>query len=346
MTTVSLLSSVTNIFYTNADEEALYAIVDGPNDGSIDSICISGDGEYNQLDLVQTKYTKDFDITTVMGEIQNMKKTAENLRKQKYSQYSEKLTQRFANCVDDIEPNDIEFTYFTSAVPTEKLKKKARDQIIGDDDNIQIFFGDEIQAHIECELQKTGRVDYGELRLDKPNNYLDYNGQAMIVNISALSLKELYAKYRRALLGLNLRYYIRNKSVDQGLKEIIIAAPDKFWYLNNGLVIACEDYQRDGIILKLKQFSIVNGGQTTDRIFNIDFDKDFYLCCKVVKVSVGTEEKENIVTSQEIAIASNSQKPIKAKDMVANRPEQLALVASFRQLTPPIQYIVKNGGKD
>ena len=331
-------------YYPNADDEALYAIVDGPNDGSIDSICLAGDTDSNPIELVQTKFTKDFDATVAQGEIADMAKTAQALKRHKYSLYSEKVTQRFTNCIDDTETDDIEFVYFTAAVPSEKKKKHARELIIGNKDNIQIFFGDEIMSHIECELQKTGRVDYGELRLDKPKNYLDYNGNAIIVNISAESLKTLYAKYNRSLLGLNLRYYIRNKSVDQGLKETITKHPEKFWYLNNGLVIACEKYTMDGTILKLEQFSIVNGGQTTNRIFNTDFEEDFYLPCKVVQVSTA-DGTQNKVTTQEIAVASNSQKPIKAKDIVANRQEQRTLEGAFKQLIPPIQYITKNGDK-
>ena len=331
-------------YYPNADDEALYAIVDGSNDGSIDAICLAGDAENNPMELIQTKFTKDFDTTTAQGEIEEMAKTAKALKRHKFSSYPDKLIQRFTNCLEDTETDDIEFVYFTSAVPKEPIKKKARDLIIGDKDNIQIFFGDEIMSHIECELQKTGRVNYGELILDKPKNYLDYNGDAIIVNISAESLKTLYAKYNRSLLGLNLRYYIRNKNVDQGLKETITKHPEKFWYLNNGLVIVCEKYTMDGKILKLEQFSIVNGGQTTNRIFNTDFDKDFYLTCKVIQIPA-SETSVNQVTAQELAESTNSQKPIKAKDIAANRTEQTNLVGAFRQLNPPIQYIAKNGDK-
>ena len=36
--------------------------------------------------------------------------------------------------------------------------------------------------------------------------------------------------------------------------------------LNNGLTIACNEYKVDGKFIKLYDFSIVNGGQTTNLI--------------------------------------------------------------------------------
>ena len=134
---------------------------------------------------------------------------------------------------------------------------EAKNQLKRGKENIDVYFGDDIQAFIQSTQMKSGRVASGELAIDKTGNYLDYNdGSAIIVNISAKSLKILYDRYSRALLGLNLRYYIKNRNVDSGLKKTIKNHPDKFWYLNNGLVIVCSDYELDGKILKLSNFSI------------------------------------------------------------------------------------------
>lgn len=50
-------------------------------------------------------------------------------------------------------------------------------------------------------------------------------------------------------------------------------------------------------------------------------DLDFYLQCKVVK-SIGVSENERDTFITNIAEATNSQKPIKTKDLKANTPEQ------------------------
>lgn len=331
-------------FYNLEADDAYSCIVDGPNDCSVDSICAGLDEEDNSIDFIQTKWRTTFDLTTAKGEICEMEATANNLRRMKYNSIREEVREKFDDLRGDYEPSSLVFhyVYFTSATPTEKQKAKAKEQLIGDRDDIDIYFGDEIQDYIECEIQKTSRVSDGQLVIDKTNNVLKYGEDAIIVNISALSLKALYGKYRRALFGLNLRYYVKNKTVDKGLGETISKHSEKFWYLNNGLVIVCEDFNIDGTVVKFKKFSIVNGGQTTDRIYNTNFDNDFYISCKIIRVPENSGDG-GVVTSQDIAIATNSQKPIRDKDIVANRPEQLKMVEEFRKCKPPIQYITKNG---
>lgn len=60
---------------------------------------------------------------------------------------------------------------------------------------------------------------------------------------------------------MNLRYYVRQKMVDDGIQQTIAHEPENFWYKNNGIIIVCEDFQMDGKVLKLYNFSIVNGGK-------------------------------------------------------------------------------------
>lgn len=329
-------------FYSLEADDAYACIVDGANDGSIDAICSLQDEDKNPIDFIQTKYRSTFDITTAKGELAEMEETAKNLRRMRYGTIRDDVRDRFEDLRDDSDTQPFRYVYFTSATPTQKVKDKARIQLVGDREDIDIYFGDDIQDYIECEMQKTSRVSEGKLHLDRADNALEYGNDALIVNISANSLKALYARYRRALLGLNLRYYIKNKTVDKGLRETITGHPEKFWYLNNGLVIVCEDFEIDGTEVRFKKFSIVNGGQTTDRIYNTDFNDDFFISCKIIRIP---EEPtgSGTVTSQDIAVATNSQKPIRDKDIVSNRAEQLKLVEEFRKCKPPIQYITKNG---
>lgn len=334
-------------YYPDDSDNALYAIVDGPNDHSIDAICNSFTDESNPVEFVQAKYRSTFDPTTAEGEINEMKDASDKLKKMKFESIPDNIKEVYAACRENSETDECQFVYFTSAVVREDTKLKVKNQLRKGKENIEIYFGDDIQAFIQSSQMKSGRVSDGELIVDKRNNYLDYNeGSAIIVNISAESLKRLYDRYSRALLGLNLRYYVKNRNVDAGLRKTIKEHPEKFWYLNNGLVIVCSDYELDGTVLKLSDFSIVNGGQTTDRIYNTDFDTDFFIPCKVVKVDEDSEYQINNgtkLTTLDIAVATNSQKPIKDKDIVSNRKEQRILASEFRKIG--IQYVTKNGDR-
>ncbi len=191
----------------------------------------------------------------------------------------------------------------------------------------EIVFGDDIVDEITQTVSDKKTVDEGILELDEPDNFLTYGKeQSLITNIKAKSLKENYKRYAKSgLLAMNLRFYISNKKVDEDITNSIRKRGNEFWYLNNGIIIVCDDYEIvNGKYLKLKNFSIVNGGQTTHLIGSIPFDDDFAVSCKVIKQKYPSEE-ENIEFISRVAEASNSQKPIKSIDIIANRVEQRRL---------------------
>ena len=70
--------------------------------------------------------------------------------------------------------------------------------------------------------------------------------------------------------------------------------------------------------MMLYEFSIINGGQTTNRIGNYKGSNngEFYIPCKVIKI-----KNDNLIMFSKIAEATNSQKPINARDLKSNSPE-------------------------
>lgn len=190
-----------------------------------------------------------------------------------------------------------------------------------------IVFGDDIIDEISQLTSDKKSVDYGELLLEKENNYLTYGEEeSIITNITAFSLKDNFVKFGKAgLFAMNLRFYIANKKVDEGLAESISEKGDRFWYYNNGIIIVCDDFKIEGKKLKLSNYSIVNGGQTTRMIGVIPFEKDFAISCKVIRNKYEDDPVENTKFVAEIAEASNTQKPINATDIIANRFEQRLL---------------------
>ena len=96
----------------------------------------------------------------------------------------------------------------------------------------------------------------GSLRLDEKGNCLEYGDDAVIVNISANSLKNLYATHLNNLLSMNLRFFTKKQDIDSEIKSTMANSPAEFWYKNNGITIICEDYDVDGRELKLKNFSM------------------------------------------------------------------------------------------
>ena len=167
----------------------------------------------------------------------------------------------------------------------------------------------------------------------KKRNWLCYGDKAVIVNASAFSIKTLYAQHNIQLLSKNLRYHIAGREIDQGINETIRTAPESFWMKNNGITIICDDFEPDGREVRLRNFSIINGGQTTYMLHknpNINQEEDLYLPCKIIRNDGETEDERNNF-SLAIAKAANTQKPIKAVDLKANAPEQMRFSRVMRE---------------
>jgi hypothetical protein len=328
-------------------ELALEYLTDGPNDGGIDAIFNDQISEGNDVVIIQSKYYNNATLTecNVAGELYKINETLSKLRSNKISEFNKKLVTAYRNATSQLEDNgEIKIYFFTSYQPKNKreqnkLEKSMREYFKTYD--IELNFREDIESQIEfCDEGKLC-VDYDKLCIDNKDNYLKYE-DSIIVNVSAQSLQELQNRRRNGLLGMNLRYYIKQKAVDTGIANTIENEPENFWYKNNGILIICDDYQIDGKEVKLHNFSILNGGQTTNRIGQLDIEKNFYLQCKIVK-SKGETNNDKDKFAHSIAEAANAQKPIKKADLKANTPEQLRLKERLNQ--KHVYYITKKGDK-
>ena len=98
------------------------------------------------------------------------------------------------------------------------------------------------------------------------------------------------------LLAKNLRYHIAGRDIDKGIEDTINNSPESFWQKNNGITIVCDDFNIDGREAKLKNFSIINGGQTTYMLAKsryIDENHDLFLPCKIIRTEGTTEDEKN-----------------------------------------------------
>lgn len=322
-------------------------LTDGANDGGIDAIFNDPTSEGNDVIIVQSKFyeTTTLKIDNIAGELYKINETLKKLQSNKISEFNEKVVTAYRNATSQMEDNgNIRIVFFTSYQPKNKREKNKLDKLMRDyfeKYDLEMNFRSDIEAQIEiCDNGKLC-VDYDKIEIDDKNNFLRYQ-DSIIVNISALSLQDLQNRRRNGLLGMNLRYYVRQKAVDTGIEKTIQKEPENFWYKNNGILIICDDYEIDGKILKLWNFSIVNGGQTTNRIGKIDIEKDFYLQCKIIK-SKGVTIQDKDKFALDIAAATNSQKPIKKADLKANTAEQIRLKERLNIYN--VYYITKKGDK-
>lgn len=329
------------------EDEVIDYLTDGANDGGIDAIFNDPNSEDNDVIIMQSKYYNKsrLKINDIIMELHKIKNTLNSFKEEKFASFNKNLVMAYKNSINQKnEIGTIRICFFTTYQGRTKedrdnIIKEARELFRDFDIDIDIYFKKDIENQIElCENGKLF-IEDDNLIIDEENNYLKYKN-SVIVNISAKSLQDLYYRKGNNLLGMNLRYYVRQKIVDNAIENTIKNEPQNFWYKNNGIIIVCENYNIENNVLKLKNFSIINGGQTTTRIGKIDIEEDFYLQCKVI-VYQGCNIQEKSKFVYDIAEASNAQKPIKKADLKANAPEQLLLKENLAKVG--VYYITKRG---
>ena len=337
-------------FYYNkniGEQDIRENFVDGTSDGGIDYIFNNDDTMY----LVQGKSSTNLSYEEIRNVFHKMDTTVNNFEKGKYDTYSDKLKSTFLNAYDDLsESKNITLVLFTNTIFTDELRSKV-DELKKEDFlsnyTIEIYDAKDIEFKRLTALQDKEFISQDSIELAETRNVLKYGENGIIVNIKASSLKKLYTKHsNNGFFSYNLREHITQKHVDPGIEKTIKPEKDTFWFYNNGITIGCEDFNIDGYMLKLYNFSIINGAQTTTKIGEsklIDKEYDFDVVCKVVKAKRSLNQESDFI--MKISEASNSQKPIKARDLKANAREQKMLQLKCTENKYPLAIEIKRGVK-
>ncbi len=337
----------------NFNEDNFEMFVDGRCDGGADFILNDPDpNENSDLIIGQSKYYQTISQEVVKNAMLKMANFYNDMLEGHFETVNEKTAEIFQKCnAERSDDSKVKFIFCTSAqknrINKEKIEKKFKEQLKSSD-NVEIlfYFGNDLKEEIIESESVSFSVETGKIKIDEKNNYLMYGDEsAVIVNVSAYSIKELYAGHNINLLAQNLRYYVKNKKIDRNIRDTIKNNPNSFWYRNNGITVICDNFKIDGTEVHLTNFSMINGGQTTYLISkneNIDEHNDFFLTCKIIKASGESEEqKQNFAL--DIAQSANTQKPIKPDDLKANSPEQKIFYAVMKNLG--IFYKLKRGTK-
>lgn len=305
------------------------SITNGPNDGGIDFVYY--DDEESKVVLGQCKYTENMKLNDIISELNKMSSTVENFKKAYTGTYNKKLKTNLQNALDrlpDESAGNVEYCIFTTSDINQNdvTNKLHAENNLYSKDMVSVYGVSEINSQIKELIEKAKTVNEYKIEIDYPHNVLQYetdNVSGIMVNMSSESLVRMYDKFKdEGLFDLNIRKYIKNKTVDEGIKETLDKERENFWFYNNGLTIACSEYVLDGNKVKLYDFSIVNGGQTTNRIGNYKGSNNdkFYLPCKIISI-----KNDDQKLYSKIAEATNSQKPINPRDLKSNSPEMKML---------------------
>lgn len=137
-------------------------------------------------------------------------------------------------------------------------------------------------------------------------------------------ISDIYDYNKTSVLENNVRVFLSaNQKANAAIRKTIKNDPSKFFSYNNGISATAESVQiENGKIVKINDFQIVNGGQTTASIHysnkkdKLSLDGIFV----AVKITSLKKDEDYAITVSNISQAANTQTAVKTSDFYANDP--------------------------
>lgn len=157
----------------------------------------------------------------------------------------------------------------------------------------------------------------------KVDSFDDYESYLAVMD--AKTLVEIYDKYGQRLLERNIRTFLQFRgNVNRGLKNTIEYEPHKFFAYNNGITAVASGVEIDsqGNIIKIQNFQIVNGGQTSSAIYAAykNAKSDISSVYVQMKLSIVLDEKDQDSFVAKVAEYANTQNKVNKSDFFSNSP--------------------------
>jgi len=238
---------------------------------------------------------------------------------------------------------NINIILLTNKKISKMLKEIPKSTLEGYDINIDIW---DIERFYQIESSKNHKEDFeinfteefgeGLISLEAYSKSSPYKSYLSVVPGNILA--DLYEKYGARLLESNVRSFLQFRGkINKGIRKTIKTEPEMFFAYNNGITATAEDIVvENGKIVYLKNFQIVNGGQTTASLYNTR-KKD-----KVSLDNVFVQMKLTIINGSEanriipnISRYANTQNKVNDADFFSNDIFHIRIEEKSRKIWAP-----------
>ena len=212
--------------------------------------------------------------------------------------------------------------------------------------------------YVVWDLEKLSRLRVGErevIELDFVNDYggavpclqaADATGEyrTFLAYLPAPLLARIYGEHGQRLLERNVRAFLQAKGkVNRGLQKTLREEPHRFLAYNNGLCCTAAEVKvqagkdNHARLEWVRDFQIVNGGQTTASIYHAlkKEQVDVQQVVVQVKLTVLSDPAKVPEIVPLISQYANSQNKVKNPDLYANRPFHRSLELLSRRIWAP-----------
>jgi len=323
------------------------AITDGSMDGGIDAIHIIDKDVY----VFNFKYTEEFENTKKNfpeSEIAKILVTMDGIygRSIRKDDVNDVLWDKICEIWELFDKSTLNFKYYLCSnklTPVEHAKRKFQ---TGLDKYrfVEYYYIDQEDFISKILEKKYKKVDAEFSFVEK--QYFDRSDgplKGIVATLPATDLINLVRdpdnpnKINEDVFNDNVRVFLKLRNrINQGIYDTALSEENyEFWYLNNGITIVCEECSYTPNVrsprVVLKNLQIVNGGQTTHALFEA-YLKDKEKIDNVLVLVRICETKKNYRISERISETTNSQTPVRTRELHANDRIQRKLEDEFRSI--------------
>jgi len=157
-------------------------------------------------------------------------------------------------------------------------------------------------------------------------NALSDGYESYLSFLSGPLIAEIYDKFGQKLFEQNVRTFLQFRgNVNKGLRNTIEYAPEMFFAYNNGITATASSVHLDREtkhITKIRNFQIVNGGQTTSAIYAAQkkAKTDISAIAVQMKLSVVKHKEKQDKFVSKVAEYANTQNKVNKSDFFSNSP--------------------------
>jgi hypothetical protein len=315
-------------------QEASKSIVDGGQDNGIDSIYF--DKREKIMYISQSKWKQDSKGSIKTEEIMKFTKGFRDLVNARYDRFNSKINNKTKDIEEALNDAGTKFEIilvYSGQTSLADEPKRELDDLLSDmndtTDIVSLRILNQSNIYYIISQGATGSpinldvclFEWGQTK----EPYQSYYGQ-----VSASEIADWWIKHFPKLFSSNIRLFLKDSEVNEGMINTVKKEPEKFWYYNNGITALCSSIGkkplggsgRDTGIFECRDVKIVNGAQTVGSIARAYQNSPEQV--EKAKVLIRFISLENCPEefATEITRFNNTQNRIDRREFVSLDPEQ------------------------
>lgn len=315
-------------------QEASKSIVDGGQDNGIDAIYF--DKRDKVMYVLQSKWKHESRGGIKSEEVMKFAKGFRDLVNARYDRFNSKLNNKIKDIEESLNDAGTRFevilVYSGQTSLADEPKRELDDLLKEMNDPIDIvskrIFNQSDIYNIISQGAKGYPIDLDVCLLDwgqTKEPYQSYYGQ-----VSAREVADWWTTHSPKLFSSNIRFFLRDSEVNEGIFNSVRHDPEKFWYYNNGITALCSSIGkkplggsgRESGIFECKDVKIVNGAQTIGGIARAYQNSPEQVEKAKVLIRFISLENCPVEFATDITRFNNTQNRIDRREFVSLDPEQ------------------------